>query len=264
MWKISAHQNKEHIVISDIGENNVKIIDLNGTLVRMISSDIITIYPWTINTESTNEIIIGCLFEKGIYVFDLDFQIKRIFGEDYFSQPTSITVDKDDFIYVSDCGRGILSKWTSEGELVKQVDSNRPGQMKIFNDRLYVISSTVFKLNDDLQKLSRVTHGLNCILVYDRFSMDTIGLIKIENWLEPRGLFFDENKNICTTAFEIDESLNVSSSRSIYVFHQDMYLVNKIEIKTLKKFNDLMYFNRKLWILLKNSIRLVEFCKKKI
>ena len=132
-------------------------------------------------------------------------------------------VSEDNHLYLSHTNRDRISVYSEDGELIDTFLIDAPHFTEIDNEFLYVISYTYYEEFNRVEKIN----GSNCIFVLDKLSHEIVNKI-IFDWLQPQGLCFDDNYNIITVAYELDED-NTRLDSYLYVIDKRNYkILNKI------------------------------------
>jgi hypothetical protein len=153
--------------------------------------------------------------------------------------------------YVSDDSQEIILKWnTLTKELQKSKKLSRPNFMRYIQNYLFVTSGTDWDTDKEIITQNDIFEGLNCVYVLNKNNLDLLYEIKRDDWLGPSGLEVDSNKNLLTTAFELNNNRQVAQNRCLFVLNTDGECLNKIqlEINNLSWIHDMLLLKTKLII----------------
>ena len=163
---ITALRSAGLIVISDTGDQNVKLIDSVGNIVRVISSTVDSIslfnYPTFATTISDQQILINDALNYQIKRFDIDGNLIGSFGAEgdgpgRFARPKGIATDSDNHIYVVDNMADNVQIFDTTGRVLLEFGSSgseagqfwSPAGIDINNDTIYIADT----FNDRIQIL---------------------------------------------------------------------------------------------------------------
>ena len=107
------------------------------------------------------------------------------------------------------------------GAFKKQFGIDSPVDIAVDDCKIFITRDNSFKfLPSKLDHLK----GENCIFVLDKFYYNIMNKIRFNNWLSPNCIHFDkENNHLATIAFDIDDELNVSKTRFLYIIDKDTF-----------------------------------------
>jgi hypothetical protein len=168
--------------------------------------------------KSIKEVLIACESNEGVQVFDSEFNFIRKFGEkliDVADFMETDTVDATCFVYISAIDSGKLIKLNgTTGEQVGELNLIKPCNIRVRNEELFVISNGG----------SNSGSGNNCVLVFNKNSLQMKRKVFVDGWMCLEGLHFDSCSNLIVTA----KRNSSSQARSLFVFDSDGNLINEI------------------------------------
>lgn len=265
---MSHLKNTNQIAVTDWEDYSLKIFDLNGQLFKRI--DLVQIFtgPGPRVICSNNNHIYLATNGPGISFFDEKFNyIGKTALEVYLLCPFYLLFDdsSQDF-YISDDSHELVLKWNVLNKTSFQSKKlSKPNFMRCIQNYLFVTSGTDWDTDKEIVTQYDIFEGLNCIYVLDKNNLDILNEIKRDDWLGPNGLEVDSNKNLLTTAFELNNEKRVSQNRFLFVLNIDGECLNKVKLgfDNLMWIHDMFLLETKLFILSKGddfSLDIVEFC----
>jgi hypothetical protein len=233
--KLSADKNS--VVVIDNYDDSLRTIDTNGKIIewKNLSEEMHCFWlkMTSICMTSQNYTIVASLY-WGLYVLDQNYKIKDKIDD--FSSDYLIMDDRNpSFLFASfvkECKICLIDiNQVNLNHVFHTIRIDRPFEMFAKDDKIYVVSFTNFKCeknekskrNRKKRKFVKITYGSNCIFVIDKKTLEIIQIIKSDYWLRPRSVHVDENDNILTCAYKIDD-INWFLNSSIY-----LYLINMVK-----------------------------------
>jgi hypothetical protein len=239
LCRIAFSSQLKQYIISDCEDRTLKILDFNGNYLSSINPSSILKCPWAIFIHA-NEIFVADGQLGKIIVFNLQFKHLRDFGDDKIDLVECLAIDDIQqnevenrlvFLYAADYRNNLVTVWNCKnGKFKDQFKVQSPCDIAVNENKIYISSENIFRFLPNTRRLNYV-NGENCILVLDKFNYNLLNKIKCTNWLAPNCLYFDKvNNHLITIAFDIDEDMNVSKTRFLYVIDQDtldcLYRIN--------------------------------------
>jgi hypothetical protein len=204
-----------------------------------------------------NQIYVVGEFNGGIGEFDCDFNLKRKFGVEYsFGDLNSMAIDSHDgatYLYISHQNNK-LSKWDcNKGLLVNELKVENPLSLKVKGDNLYVISESFLEIEiedpSSRNKFKQIKSGENCVLVYKKHSFELIKRVSVENWIQPKGIEFDNFGNLMVTAFKLESDNFISIDRFLFLFDCNDNLINEVKMKDISSVLDMVLVKDNLFVI---------------
>jgi hypothetical protein len=229
------------ILITSSYNSSIVVADINGTLIELRQSKYIK-KPWGIRANKNNEIFIGDNYFKHIAVFDSNWKFLRKIGENLSGSYSDLEIDDStNEIFAASLFDSIILVMDSiEGHLLKQVHILSPAYIRIFNDSLFVLST-------------------DYIFCMNKTTFDTYQTIKLSNADYINGLYIDNNKNIFTTAYEVnDEKIRSKEVNILIVRSHDKHVLKKVNTG-LNQVNDIAFNNGIFLFLNDTHVDLFEF-----
>jgi hypothetical protein len=252
--------NQKQILAVDANENSLKIIDNKGTYFNTNNLNNLIQVPLSICTNAAKtEIFIGSYDSEEIFLFDLNFNLKKKFGKFKIKKPCCMTVDND-VLYIGDWDESLLTVWSlKKEEKIAIFDVDSPVALRTTIDKLYILSRTLAKFNETTKKFEKIESGSNCVFIYDKAKYSLIGKLKLNSWLSPAGLHIDvKNNYIYTIAYELDKNHMRSSSRYLFVLNNKNDLIRKIYLDDVQFISDMVVIDNRLIFCINDSIKVIE------
>ena len=102
--------------------------------------------------------------------------------------------------------------------------------------------------------------GLKLYFVVDKKLKTVARTIRFDNWINPEGLHIDENENVWTTAFKIDESSGLRSVfRYLFVINTDGNIIKEYYLEELVFLKSVVIVDFKLIANNMNEIKIYNF-----
>jgi hypothetical protein len=164
----------------------------------------------------------------------------------------------EQYVYISHENNRV-TKWNCEsGVLVKKLSVENPGNMRVKEDRIYVISEAYVKRMDE--KLIEIKSGLNCVLILNKDSLEVLRKVKLENWMQPMALLFN-NDQLLAAAYQIDRTNLIDKDNSLFMFDSNETFVKRLDIKNVESVLDMVLIENELFVLtyMDDYFGLIEF-----
>ena len=248
------------ILITDNEEGIIRSIDVNGKHLKTYGLNTGT-KPSTICTSLNGDFVyVADTEHKKIMIYKKpNFEFITEFGDCNIKKPDSMIIDHEtNLLFISEFDSNYVSVWdltTKKYQTQFKIDS--PAQIQILDEKIFVISESDYEYVKTTGRL-RVTKGSNSIFIINKQSYDIEHKIKLDDWFDPCGLCVDINKNIFTTAFELDHDKYVSQKRFLYIFDRNYKLTKKFPIE-MDFFTDMLLNNRKIFLCSYDQLKIVEF-----
>jgi hypothetical protein len=111
---------------------------------------------------------------------------------------------------------------------------------------VYVKTDTGYNKTAD-DRLKRITKGSNGIFLLNKNSLEIEGEIKLENWLQPRGMCVDVEENLFTTAFKLDENKFISTCRYLFLFNRTCQLLREFKLDGFTLIEGFLFKENKIY-----------------
>ncbi len=261
-YSIAHDEKKSSLLLCDGSSKSLNIYKLNE--MNGISHDNCQLvelqecfeYPLIVRLY-LNQIYVVGEYNDGIAEFDCDFNLKRKFGMEYsFGDLNSMAIDSHDdttYLYISHQNNK-LSKWDcNKGLLVNELKVENPLSLKVKDDNLYVISESFLEIEIEdtslRKKLKQIKSGENCVLVYNKHSFELVKRISVENWIQPKGIEFDNFGNLMVTAFKLESGNFISTDRSLFLFDGNQNLINEVKMNDVCSVVDMVLIKDNLFLI---------------
>ena len=270
--RMALFNNNTEIISADGINNRLNICDINGNLINSFNPDGILQQPMSICVNDTDceniEIYVGDYVTHKIIVFNSNFKYLGEFGNETLNVPEFIAIDKENFenlIYISDYRSNSITVWNSKRcEMTDVVEIDSPYTIKVFDEKLFVVSPAQFEVLDNSDKntlkFKKITKGNNCVFILDKKSLRILDTIKLDNWLNPSSLHIDSKLNIYTVAYEINKPSGLLSKfKSLYIVDKNGILVKKFELEDIQITADMIVLDSELIFSVNNEIKIIQF-----
>ena len=229
----------DKIVLIDAESKCLIQCDSDGKLVQKFKIKHIIDSPLTVCTNLKNEIFIGG--SKKVAVFDKGINCLRKFKIKYKGS-TDMTYDEETHnLYIANQQYGMITVWNGKsGDFQCKFEVEKPYNVRVNEKYLIVLSHSICEST----RLSKSKKLKNYIFLFEKSAdFSLVKIIKLNEWMHPRGLFIDRNCNILTTGFEKKENI-ISSTRFFYVFDFNGNCIFKKD-SHINFITDLLIINRK-------------------
>ena len=241
LFTMVFQKTRRKIVISDYMDKSLKIIDVNGNFQEKISQIGYLEKPWAISSNSKNEIFVTDYEEKGIIKLDANFKFSRKIGDKTIRNACYMALDPDneDIMYLTHYIENRVSVWNiSDNKYINSFGIDTPEYIQIKRNKIFLTSRTEVEYIEGRKEFRRITEGIfklkfkknlyseflyigsNCIFVLSKSNYSILNAIRIDEWIDPRGLYVDDNLNILTTAFKLDDENNRSDWRYLFIINE--------------------------------------------
>lgn len=225
------------------------------------------IQPYSICYTVLNELFLYDMELNEILVYDDTFRLLRQFKvNSYINKQRGHLINNMIFdnyllntVYLTNTnGNKLIAINSENGNLLKDIELDRPFDIKISETKVYATSSTSFSLDSKRKKVSQILTGSNCIYILDKLTFSHINVINL-NWLKPKGLYIDENQFICTTAYKVDMKTQVVSEYLyLYFINENGEVLKEFQLNNIKVFSDFLFFDYKLIFSSANCLKFIE------
>ena len=246
--------NKEtNILITDhlkvlIHVGLIHVRDLNGNLLKSINSVGCLKDPYGICVGikkygiipffsiGIEEIYVYDGRAKTVFVFNEDFKLIKKIGEN-LEKSFYLTIDcESDILYCLHRDKDVVTLWNvNDAKLIQKLKIEGPDDLKISENKIYIVSLADYDSDRDKRKLTKVKKG-NYINVLNKSNQEIINKIQFDDWFCPFSLHLSSDGDIYTTAFELDKN-NGTWSKNRFLFIIDStscQIKQKIELKKLE------------------------------
>lgn len=245
--------NKEkNILAADYQKGVLNIFDINEKSINSVNPDGKLVHPTGIcvgiNKNGDEEIFISDVKERTIFVFNTNLKFIKKIGEDlndvFFIDVYSST---NTILCCSHPQDNMITFWNVNDEkLIKSMSIEQPIHLKIGGEKLYVLSTAECELDDQTRKVINLDKG-NYINVINIAAFEIVHKIQFQDWFSPHALYLSSDSSIYTLAYEIDKNGICSKNRFLFIVDSANYKIKqKIKLKDIDTFSDMMYLNKKL------------------
>jgi hypothetical protein len=99
----------------------------------------------------------------------------------------------------------------------------------------------------------------NSIYILEKETLRIVRLIRLNNWVSLKGLAQDDDLNVITTAYELEnEQIKASSFRFFILIDKYNSVLRQIRIQFIDLIYDIQFFDAKLVLCFKNGIQVME------
>jgi hypothetical protein len=99
--------------------------------------------------------------------------------------------------------------------------------------------------------------GSNCIFIISKSNYSILNAIRIDEWIDPRGLYVDDNLNILTTAFKLDEQNNRSDWRHLFVMNERKSCYTSFLLTGLEVLSDMLMIENRLYFCISDLVEII-------
>jgi hypothetical protein len=248
------------ILITDNDESILRSIDLKGKHLKTYGLNTGS-KPSTFCTNANGDFVyVANIERKKIEVYkNPNFEYVTEFGDSNIKKPDSMNIDHEtNLLYISEYDSNYVSVWSLDDQKYQtQIKIDSPAQIQIVDDKLFVISESDFEHMKTTGRI-RITKGSNSIFIINKLTNEIENKIKLDDWFDPCGLCVDNNQNILTTAFELDNDKYVSQKRFLYIFDRYFKQIKKFPLD-FDYFTDMLLNDRKIFFCTYDNLRIVEF-----
>ena len=249
--------------MTDEFSREIKLFDSDGTLLKSFNPDNMLSRPYSVCVTHKDKIIIGDKGSEGIFVFNSHFDFLTHFGKGIKSSTTYLFADTNNssLIYSTHCADNNFLCWNiDEEQVVSQLKLDKPEYIFAKYDKIYVSSATMFESVDSKKTSNvKIKSGSNCIYIIDRYTMAVERTIVFENWLQPSGLYVDDEETIFTTAYRWDANHIKSESKYLHVINKNGDIERKICLNGVKNFDDMIIKSNRIIFYVWQAIKIIEF-----
>ena len=254
--------NMKQIFAVDANDHSLKIIDAKGKYLSAnnLNGCLKTPISICINANKT-DLFIGSYASEEVFVFDLNFNLKKRICKNVIKKPCCLTVsDTNELLYIGDWDENRMTVWNlKQDEKIVAFEVISPVAIRTTADKLYVLSRTVAIFNDVTKKFEKFESGSNCIFIYDKIKYNLVGKLSQANWISPAGLYVDTKNNyIYTIAYELDKNQLRSESRYLFVFNSKNDVLKKIYLDTIQYISDMIVNENRLIFCINDSVKIIE------
>lgn len=255
----------DKIFITDLMDRKIRVISSDGDSLGSYNPKSILAWPLAIcsSNEIKKKLFVGDCERHEIMVFDDELNLLKRFGRNLIKYPNSLTVDDDThLVYVTDYSGNSLDVFNYEtGSLISQITIDSPSHLKLFNDKLYVISGIEVELFKGERRLSKVTKGSNCVFEVEKKTLKIQSTIKSDKWLSPMGIHLEErNKYLFTAAYYLSTSNQISDYFYLFIINStNGQFLHSLELDGIQTIRDFVYTDNKLIICRENEVKFIEF-----
>ena len=259
-----VHLKRENKVIScDFNGAALYILNMNNEKIEKFEHYLIT-EPSGLAVGRNDELFVSECLLNNILVFDSNMNFLKQFPiQEKLREALKMQIDlidKKNLLYISHKNHNKITVWNSQrGNLVNSIKLDAPSSMEFNDEFLYVVSYTEWDSVNNFGKLINIRSGSNCIFVLKKSNYEMVNKIKLDNWLQPFGLFLNKCSNIITTVYEMDDNNMISSDRFLYSIDQNGILLHKIQFEHMRGTRDLIFFKNKMIRCYKSELKFIVF-----
>ena len=116
---------QEHILVSDTGNNNIKMFTIQGRHVRTIDRGSTTFEPWGITISPDGHIYVCDGANDCVCVFDVSGKFLFSFGshgsgDECFDHPSDLCFASDGFLYITDVINSRICVYDKDGKFIRK------------------------------------------------------------------------------------------------------------------------------------------------
>lgn len=253
-------RSKRKIAISDYLDKSIKLLDSNGTYLSTFNQPGLMHKPWSICSNSRSEIFLHDWEKKEIIKFDSNMKCLGHLGDRKILNVSYMAIDNDNesVLYISHYIDNKITIWNLiDSKLVHSIDIDSPEYMQINRNKIYVTSHCDAEYVDEKKELKQIKNGSNCIFIINKNSYAVVCTIRLDDWVELRGLYIDENSNIITTAFKLDEKKIRSDFRYLYTLNERKNIYSTIYLNNIEVLSDMLVLGNKFFFCISDIIDMV-------
>ena len=259
MLRRMALFNKEtNILITDYNKGLIHIFDLDGLLLNSINPADSLKRPFGISIGSKKngdeEIFIYDETVQTVFLFNCYFKLIKRIGRNLIGIRYIMIDSKRDILYFSHTEDDVVTLWNvNDGQLTQKIKVKRPLNVKVKVTKILIVSDNASDCG--------YARG-NSINVYNRLTLESIHIIKFDDWCWPDSLHL--SSDIYTTAHVLDKNGIVSENRFLFAIDSENYQIKqKMELKDIGFLSDGLYLNNKLILCgvqgIGNELRIIEY-----
>ena len=201
-------ENLNEIVLLDTWKKSLIKYDVDGKFKQKFKLKQYLNSPFAICSNSKNEIFVADT--KRVHVFDNNLnRVRRLDIKYHFSTEIAFD-DETENLYIAH--ENEVSVWNKNGALIGKFCVEMPNNIRVNSTYVFVLNNINENSVNEKRKLK------NCIYLFEKSNSSLVRTIKIDDWIDPKGLYIDRNSYIITTAFGIVNKNELSNSRYFYVF----------------------------------------------
>lgn len=262
-----ALEKRNKVIITDNEHSGIKIFDFDANTFETHNPNSLLNKPLAICVNRLNELFVGDTVHKKIFVFSLDNKLKllKVFDNPIINSPTCMTIDdenNENILYVTDWANNMVTIWNSyTTDFIYNFNLDSPANIKLNKEKIFILSSIMYDMDHEDKTLKSIRKGTNNILVFNKCSFELINKIEFHNWINPRGLYIDENLNLLTIASEMTRNQTFNDAKFLFIINQNNgELMKKIQLNGVKSgINDMVFVNNNKFITcFRDNIQIVE------
>lgn len=248
--------NQTEILISDYEDQSLKLINVtNYKLVKkiMLKHKYLCFKnmfrnPFALCMNNFNEIFVKDT--TNIFVINATTYklTKKIANINIITSHILVDNENPYYLYVTNDLDSKLYKLNAlNTQVLLTVKIDHPYDIKLSKNLLYITSTVEFNYtNRRIRKLNTIQSGANCVYILNKINFEKLFTIRLENWLEPRGLYVDNNY-ILTLAYKVDLNTKIHSKfRYLYVLDKYGQIIKEIYLDGIRLFKDFLFLQNKL------------------
>ena len=263
MLSVVHLKNENKVIACDFNGAALYSLNMNNESIEKFEHYLIT-EPSGLCVGKNDELFVSECLINNILVFDSNLNFLRQFLiQEKLREALKMQIDlidRKNLLYISHKNHNKITVWNSQrGYLINTIKLDAPSSMEFDDEFLYVVSYTEWDRDDNLGKLINIRSGSNCIFILKKANYETVNEIKLNNWLQPFGLWLNKCKNIITTVYEIDENNIISKDRYLYSVNKKGVILNKIQFEHMRGTRDLIFFKNKMIRCYKSDLKFIVF-----
>lgn len=243
---LATDEEENSLILVNVNEHNFKkfvLYDTNRGLPIQKAQNLCI--------NSLNQIYLHSHATNAMYMLDSQFNLimSQQLNQNEFGGYINCIANDSDYpydIYIIDRYFNKLILYNIHTNLkLNEINLQRPCNIALYKEHVFVTSLTDYDYAEySLRKLKHTTKGCNSIYVIHKRNFSIVRMIKFSNWLQPLGLFIDNDGNIWTLAFKLDENFCRSKFRYLFIINVYDEIIKEIYIKHITEFYDFTVVNK--------------------
>ena len=256
------------LLLTDYMRHELHLLDLDGNILKSFNPNNVLKYPGGIcvlDDPNEEKIFVGDFEKHKIFVFNSNFDLKFQFGDQNLEYPDYMQIDNEfdkSRLYVSDYSNNEITIWNTEnGSYIAKIDIDSPEQIYFTQNSLFV-SSPVFELQMDNNKVIIIEKGGNCIFEIDKASLEIKRKIIGNNWFSPTILNIEPNGNLQITACGYINNITLSNIEYVLTIDQNGKIIEKFEIDGIEEndaMDDILFVKNKIMATYRSKLVFFDF-----
>ena len=214
-----------------------------------------------IRKNEVEEIYVYEYEARTVFVLNRDFKLIKKIGVN-LEASYYLTIDCDNLYCLHG---GSVTVWNvNYANLIKKLEIEHPLDLKISENKIYIVSEADYDSDRRNRKLIKVKKG-NYINVLNKSNHEIINILQFDDWFDPHSLHVSSKGDVYTTAYELDTNNGIySKNRFLFIINSTNYQIKqKIELNDVDSFGDGLHLINQLILChvngTKNLLRIIEF-----